>query len=129
MNKKTIRLTESDLHNIVQESVMNVLMENEMEEGFWNQVKSGASTFFNGEGGLKDRWNKTKKNYQAQGELDNLNGLRQQLEQYIDAGMIDPQTTVAQLIGGKYNGNKFGKLTGQIANRKGNISRRGGSSY
>lgn len=129
MNRKTIRLTESDLHNIVQESVMNVLMENEMEEGKVNQLKSGFSTFFNGSGGLMDRLKRSKKNYQAQGELDDLNELRQKLEQYIDAGMIDPQITVARLIGGKYNGNRFGKLTGQIGNRKGYISKLGGSSY
>ena len=33
---------------------------------------------------------------------------------------------IAQLVGGKYNDNKFGRMSGMIANRKSQISRRGG---
>ena len=70
-----------------------------------------------------------KNNWNSQGELNDFQSLRDQLSKYLDAGQIDPQTTVAQLVGGKYDNNKFGKLTGQIANRKAQISNRGGKAY
>jgi hypothetical protein len=54
--------------------------------------------------------------------------LKQQLEQYIDAGQLNPQMTIAQLVGGKYNGNKFGRLTGQMGNMRSQISKRGGTA-
>ena len=51
MNKKLIRLTESELHRIIEESATNILTENEMEEGWlgdkWNQTKSAVGTAFN----------------------------------------------------------------------------------
>ena len=134
--RQTIRLTEGDLHRIIRECVNDVLTEDEMEEGWlgdkWNQTKSAVKTFAsnnNGESTLSDRWTRAKKNWNSQGELNGLQSLRNQLSQYLDAGQIAPETTVAQLVGGKYNNNKFGKLTGQIANRKSQISNRGGSAY
>ena len=47
----------------------------------------------------------------------------------LDARQISPQTTVAQLVGGKYNNNKFGTMIGMTANRRRQISRRGGTAY
>ena len=55
-----------------------------------------------------------------------MQGLIKQLSQFIDAGEIDPNTTIAQLVGGKYNSNKFGRMSGMIGNRQSQISRRGG---
>ena len=55
-----------------------------------------------------------------------MNNLKQQLEQFIDSGQLNPQMTIAQLVGGKYNDNKFGRMSGMIANRKSQISKRGG---
>lgn len=134
--KQTIRLTEAELHRIIKESVNNALMENEMEEGWlgdkWKQTKSAVKTFANngsGESTSSDRWARAKKNWNSQGELNGLQSLKDQLSQYLDAGQISPETTVAQLVGGKYNNNKFGKLSGQIANRKSQISNRGGNAY
>lgn len=41
MNKKQIvRLTESDLNNIIKESVMEILKENPQNEGLWDYFKS-----------------------------------------------------------------------------------------
>lgn len=135
MNQR-IKLTESDLHRIIKESINQVLMEDEMDENWfgdkWNQTKSAVKTFANngnGESSLFDRWTRAKKNWGSQGELNGFQNLRDQLSQYLDAGQIAPQTTVAQLVGGKYNGNRFGKLTGQIANRRSQISNRGGRAY
>ena len=76
--------------------------------------------------GLKDRFNAAKKNWGTQGELNDLSNLRQQLEQYVETGQLNPQMTIAQLVGGKYNGNKFGRMSGMIGNRQSQISRRGG---
>ena len=61
-------------------------------------------------------------------KLNNLSNLRQQLEQYVEAGQLNPQMTIAQLVGGKLNNNKFGNLSAKMANRQGQISRRGGTA-
>lgn len=134
MNKKTIRLTEADLHNLVMEAVEQVIMENEeLEEGWlgdkWNQVKSAGRTMFDREGSLKDKFQGAKANWKSQGELNDINNLKQALSDFVDAGQLSPNMTIAQLIGGKYNGNKFGRMTAMAANRKGQINRRGGTAY
>lgn len=133
MDKKPIKLTEQDLHFLVENAVQAYLTENGMEEGFWNQLKTGANTMFqkNTSGqpmGIKNRFQRAKSNFQTQGKLDDLSSLKQQLEQYIDSGQLNPQMTIAQLVGGKYNNNKFGRLTGQMGNMKSQISRRGGKA-
>jgi hypothetical protein len=61
--------------------------------------------------------------------LNGLNNLSQQLSQFVDNGQLDSQMTIAQLIGGKYNGGKFGRMSGMAANRMGQINRRGGTAY
>jgi DNA-binding transcriptional MocR family regulator len=136
--KQRIRLTESQLHQLIQDCVNESLMEREREEmdENWlkdkvNQTRSALKTFTNRDkdASMSQRFSNAKKNWNSQGELNGFQNLRDQLSQYLDAGQIDPQTTVAQLVGGKYNGNKFGKLTGQIANRRAQISNRGGNAY
>lgn len=131
--KQKIRLTESELHNLIAESVKEVLAESEMDEGWlgdkWNQAKSAARTAFNAEGGVGNRLSQAKKNWNTQGDLNNINSLRQQLEQLLDARQISPNTTVGQLVGGKYNNNRFGTMSGMAANRRGQIQRRGGMAY
>lgn len=133
-----IRLTEADLHRIVKESVKNVIAENGMEEGWWNQARSAGKTGWNGlkntvsgDETLGGAWEKTKKNWNTQGEVDNLTGVANLLYKLVDSGNLDPQMTVAQLIRGKgrNNGSGFGKLAAMASNRRGQISRRGGASY
>ena len=135
-----IRLTESELHNMIRqcvnEAINQEIADGELEEGWlgdkWNQTKSAVKTFTNSDrdnNTLSNRWNQAKKNWNTQGELNDLQNLKDQLSKYLEAGQIDPQTTIAQLVGGKFNNNKFGKLTGQIANRRAQISNRGGKSY
>ncbi|MBQ0016249.1 MAG: hypothetical protein KBT04_04635 [Bacteroidales bacterium] len=51
------------------------------------------------------------------------------MSQFIDDGQIDPNMTVAELVGGKYRNGKMGSLTARINNRKSQISGRGGKSY
>lgn len=128
--RQQIRLTESELQNIIEESVRRVISENMEDEGTWNQIKSAGRTLFNRDGGnFPQRFKNARKNFTTQGELDDINGLIQQLSQLLDARKISPQTTVAQLVGGKYNNNRFGTMTGMAGNRKRQISRLGGTAY
>lgn len=131
--RQVIRLTESDLHRIVEESV-NAIITEEIDEGWfgdkWNQTKSAVNTAFgDSEQSFGKRFQNARKNWSTQGELNNMTNLQNQLMQMLDARQISPQTTVAQLVGGKYNNNKFGTMTGMAANRRAQISRRGGVSY
>lgn len=133
--KTRIRLTESQLNDLIRESVYNVLNEEDMEEGWLNnkfkQGKQALKTAFQDgdEMSIRDRWNNAKKNWSNQGELNNLNDLIQSISEFVDNGEIDPQTTIAQLIGGKYNHGRFGRLTGKAANRRNQIARLGGTAY
>lgn len=114
--KQKVTLTESEFRQYVQNTINEALQ----DEGFWNNLKTGAKTFAQNASsgkGIGNAWNSAKKNYKLQGEYDDMSGLIQQLSKFIDAGQIDPQTTIAQLVGGKYNGNKFGKMTGKMNNR------------
>jgi len=136
-----VKLNEEQLKNIIAESIKKVVSEGqfneeEMEEGWlgdkWNQMKTAANTFTqktdaNGMG-MKDRFQKAKANWNTQGELNNINNLRQILSDMLDARQISPNTTVAQLVGGKYNNGKFGTMSGMVANRRNQIARRGGSA-
>lgn len=133
--KTRIRLTESQLNDLIRESVYNVLNEEDMEEGWlsnkFKQGKQALKTAFqdSDEMSIRDRWNNAKKNWSNQGELNNLNDLIQSISEFVDNGEIDPQTTIAQLIGGKYNHGRFGRMTGKAANRRNQIARLGGTAY
>lgn len=133
--KTRIRLTESQLNDLIRESVYNVLNEEDMEEGWLNnkfkQGKQALKTAFQNsdEMSIRDRWNNAKKNWSNQGELNNLNDLIQSISEFVDNGEINPQTTIAQLIGGKYNHGRFGRMTGKAANRRNQIARLGGTAY
>lgn len=58
MNKKTIKLTEAELHSLIKEAVESVIESEELEEGWfgdkWNQAKSAGNTMFQkGDMGIK----------------------------------------------------------------------------
>jgi hypothetical protein len=66
MRNNQIRLTEQDLHMLVEDAVINILRENGMEEGLfgglgalgaktWNGVKKGGESMTNSMGGLYNR--------------------------------------------------------------------------
>lgn len=115
--RNTIKLTESEFKEIVQTTVNEALQDEALWDK-WNSLKTAAKTFAsknNSNTGLSGRFSNAKKNYNLQGQYDELNRLVQQLSKFIDAGQIDPNTTIAKLIGGKYNGNKFGNMTGKMS--------------
>lgn len=119
-----IKLTESELKNTIAKYINEALE----DEGFWNNLKTGAKTFVSGDnkgGGMSGRWNNAKKNFNLQGEYDEMNKLIQDITKFVDAGQIDPQTTIAQLVGGKYNQGRFGKMTGKMNNRMTQMRRNG----
>ena len=136
-NMSKIVLNEKDLMTLVNESVKKVINEaiqnGELDEGWfgdkWNQIKTGANTLTQGgDMSLKDRFGAAKKNWTSQGELNNINNLSAQLSKFVEAGQLNPNMTIAQLIGGKINGNKFGRMSAMAANRKSQISKRGGQA-
>ena len=131
-SKKIIRLTEDDIRQIVLASVQQCLNE-EVDEGWfgdkWNQVKTAANTVkgnYQGGQGIGQTIKNATTNWKTQGQLNDLNNLKQQLSQFIDDGKLNPNMTIAQLVGGKYNNNKFGKLSGMIGNRQAQINNKGG---
>lgn len=132
-----IVLKEEELMALVTESVKKIINESvqsgELDEGWfgdkWNQIKTGANTLTQGgDMSLKDRFGAAKKNWTSQGELNNINNLSAQLSKFVEAGQLNPNMTIAQLIGGKINGNKFGRMSAMAANRKSQISKRGGQA-
>ena len=133
--KTRIRLTESQLNDLIRESVYNVLNEEDMEEGWlsnkFKQGKQALKTAFQDgdEMSIRDRFRNARRNWSNQGELNNLNDLIQSISEFVDNGEIDPQTTIAQLIGGKYNHGRFGRMRGKAANRRNQIARLGGTAY
>ena len=128
--KQTIRLTESELRQMINESINEAMMDEGWFGDKMNQAKSAVGTMFNKNGGdFKQRFQNAKKNWGTQGELNDIGNLRKQLEDLIDKRGIDPNTTIAQLIGGKYNNNKFGTMSGMMNNRKSRIVRQGGNAY
>ena len=121
-----MKLTKRQLQQIIQESIEDALNnEEELDEGFFNNMKTAGKTFFSGKGGsFGDRFQKAKQNYNTQNEYDNLSSLKTQLSDLLDKRMISPNTTVAQLVGGKYNNNRFGTITGMMGNRQKQMNHR-----
>ena len=111
--KQVIRLTEADLHNIIENSVRTALQENMTDEGVWNNVKAGANAFF-GRGvgnssqrhnapndtevnyNLGKRWQAAKTNYKEQGAYDKKQELINQLKSF--AQKYGDKITIGDLI-------------------------------
>ena len=75
MKQQVIRLTESDIHNIIRESVYQILSENAEDEGWagnlWNKATSAAKGVGNmmtnggGANGFKAGYNDARANYMS----------------------------------------------------------------
>lgn len=136
MENKVVRLTEQDINQIIKESVEKIINENMEQEGFWDNVKAGAKGFMGkdingiqrgGKGAgfsqLGRRYNAMKKNYQMKGQYDEIQKVADFLNKQVQNKKLDPNMTIAQLIGGAINGNKFGVLSGMANNRLSQSSR------
>lgn len=122
MAKQLIRLTESDLQNIIEESVTRILSENEECEGLWNQIKRGAQSFMgrNANGGsevpsnadqptynMRGRWNAARSGYKEQGRIDSNNANLETLNAL--AKKFGEDATIGQIINRITLGNKGAK--------------------
>lgn len=127
MKKQMIRLTESELHQIIEESVKAIITENMEQEGWYDKMKAGAGAFFKSPqaaGGLNlgKRMEMAKKNFNSRGKFDDLRGLISQLQALVDAKKIDANVTVGELLGNKGVG---GKLRGMAINQASQMKSRG----
>lgn len=132
MNKNTVKITESDLRKMILESIHDALVNEDMDEGLWNQFKTGAKTFAQkgaGDTSLRGRWDSAKRNFQTQGKIDSMDNLKadmlkvkETLQQMLDNGILTPNTTVEQILS---NQTKFNSFSGKRANLQGQMYRQG----
>lgn len=121
-----ITLTESRLREMISEALEEALKEDNVEEGWlgdkWNQVKSAYNTVANSSNqkSFSDKISAAKKNWNSQGELNDMSNLVAQLKQFVANRAIQSTDTVAQVI------QKMQSIRG---NRAAQISRRGGEYY
>lgn len=126
-------LTESKLQEIIAEAIDEVMSQYGMDEGWlgdkWNQAKQAGRTFINNQNqGFNQRIQNARQNWNNQGQLNNINNLITQLSNFVDTNNIDPNTTIAQLIGGKYRQGKFGNMTSKMHNYRQGINKLGGKA-
>lgn len=134
-----MKIKESELKEIISECVQEVLMENQQEEGLRDFGQGVASFFGRGEAGANNNKNKelrqngglnfgkrikaAKTNYQMSKESRQINDVIAFLEDLVAKKQLTPETTIADLIGGTLNGNKYGRLHGMRDNRTSRASR------
>ena len=123
MAKEIIRLNETVLENLITKCLNEALEENDIEEGVWNNVKTGVkSAFGKGVGSeasqdkrkggginLKKRWNAAKQGYNSQDIADKIDNVVNYLKDLIEQGKIDPNQTVQELVYSVGGRNKFGR--------------------
>jgi hypothetical protein len=135
-------LTESELHNLVNESVKIYLRENSEDEignpldyvrNKGRQMKAAVSSLTGGKKDsagnsptLRKRITNARKNWSTQGQLNDLNDAIEILYKYVNNGDINPNLTVAQLFGTKGKNGKMGQYLGNLSSQ---ITRRGGKGY
>lgn len=140
MCKERIKLTESELRYIIREAVEQELNEMDMDEGWfgdkWKQAKSAYTTATQGgeDYSLKDRLTNAKANWGNQGQINDYRNLIKNLKEFAEANKIDPQTTIADMIGGKFRNpnasdSQYGKIGNRIANKQKAIKALGGKRY
>ena len=111
--RQTIRLTESELRQMINESINEAMM----EEGWGNQFMQGAKSFFgkgdmgarnqnnqkvrSGDGGFNfgKRWNAAKTNFKSQGVVDNANDFITTMKQFMQNAGLTVSNTIGELWG------------------------------
>lgn len=81
MRNQQIRLTESDLHFIVEESVRNILIQEFSLGNMWNGVKNVAGGVADAVKGAANGAKSMYYNGQAEGQIQKLNQMKTQYEQ------------------------------------------------
>lgn len=136
-----MKITEKELHKLISECVREVLMENQQEEGTGRNIVQGIRGFLGkGEAGAGNKKNQSlrkgngglnlgkrikaaKTNFNMTKEGDKINDVIAFLEDLVSKKQLKPETTIADLIGGELNGNKYGRLHGMRDNRISRASR------
>ena len=83
MRNQQIRLTESDLHFIVEESVRSILIQEGLLGNVWNGVKNVAGGVADAVKGAANGAKSMYYNGQAEGQIQKLNQMKTQYEQQI----------------------------------------------
>ena len=127
--KQTIRLTESELRQMIEESINETMQ----DEGFLDQMTQGAKSFFgkgdmgkksrtskslrSGDGGMNlgKRWNAAKENFKSQGVLDKNNEMIKWLKSFIQNNGLTVSNTI-------------GELWGKLDNQKAMATKRGSNA-
>lgn len=90
-----VRLTESELHQVINEAVEQVLI----DEGFWGGVQGVGKAAWNGVknmwGGVKNAWNQGSMNQDQMNALQYVRQVSQQLNTYAQNGVLEPQSVQA----------------------------------
>ena len=136
MENRVVRLTEHDINQIIKESVEKIINENMEQETLGGRIMAGVNGAIGrdingvqrgkkgaGLSQLGRRLRAIKKNYQMKGEYDEIQKVADFLKKQVQDRKLDPNMTIAQLIGGAINGNKFGVLSGMANNRLSQSSR------
>lgn len=111
--KQTVRLTESELRDMIEMSINEALQ----DEGLGNQLMQGAKSFFgrgdmgkknnnnrvtrSGNGGLNlgKRWNAAKQNFKSQGTIDSANDFIATLKNYMQEAGLGVSNKIGELWG------------------------------
>jgi len=136
MENRVVRLTEQDINQIIKESVEKIINENMEQETLGGRIMAGVNGAIGrdingvqrgGKGAglsqLGRRLRAFKKNFHLKGEYDEIQDVADFLKKQVQDRKLNPNMTIAQLIGGAINGNKFGVLSGMANNRLSQSSR------
>ena len=130
--RQTIRLTESELRQMIEESINDAML----EEGFKDQLVQGAKSFFgkgnmgdknqnnqrtrSGNGGMNlgKRWTAAKENFKSQGVIDNANEIVNNLQKLVDSGICTWDSTLGEVWGAMNQNKAQATLRGSRAQNK-----------
>ena len=111
--KQTVRLTESELRAMIEETINEALE----DEGLGNQLMQGAKSFFgrgnmgknnynnrrirSGNGGLNigKRWDAAKQNFKSQGTIDSANDFIATMKKYMQDAGLSVSNKIGELWG------------------------------
>lgn len=109
-----IKINENDLQNIICEAINSYMVNEGMEEGFFNNLRAGFNAGKNAkidqhkgepkdavdmvQNNLGQRFNAAKKGFGLQKNYTRMTNLRKELQQLVQDGVINPKQTVQQLL-------------------------------
>lgn len=125
MRNQQIRLTESDLHFIVEESVRNILIQEFSLGNIWNGVKNVAGGVTDAVKGAANGAKSMYYNGQAEGQIQKLNQMKTQYVEQIQQMQQQLQQVVQQIqqLQGKANtsldnmNNNFNNFNNRFKNK------------